>query len=280
MNTDSRLEQANDNAAAFWLAQARAHGWQSHVRPGLTAVRCARTPDDSQRFLITRPYAEPAEVEVQLADLMAAWETVRFTLEDPYQGLDLSRFGAVRMPIMPVMAREPGPVEGALAEPAVTGLPTGSPSTGLSVVSPAYGGGILTVDEVLDGDTFALVERIIVDGFPLPARQPWTRGDALPEELLRQTGCRAWTARVDGVPAGACLTYDDGVVTGVYWVATLPDQRGRGVARAVLRTALAHAHPDRPATLVATSVGEPVYRKLGFTGQGPTCWWSRTSLGG
>ncbi|MFD5465831.1 GNAT family N-acetyltransferase [Kitasatospora sp. NPDC127059] len=271
MNTDRRLEQANDNAAAFWLAQARAHGWRSHVRPGLTAVRCARTPDDSQRFVVTRPYAEPADVEKQLADLLAAWGTIRFTLEDPYGGLDLTRFGAARMPIMPVMAREPGPVEGAAAE-----LPAELPA-GLPVVARAHGGGILTVDEALDGDTFALVERTVVDGFPLPARQPWTRGEALPEALLREPGCRAWIGRVDGVPAGACLTYDDGAATGVYWVATLPDQRGQGVAGAVLRTALAHAHPQRPATLVATSAGEPLYRALGFTEQTPTCWWNRTS---
>ncbi|WBP88763.1 GNAT family N-acetyltransferase [Kitasatospora cathayae] len=266
MNTNSRLEQANDNAAAFWLAQARAHGWQSDVRQGLTAVRCARTPDDSQRFVVTRPYAEPADVEKQLADLMADWETIRFTLEDPYSGLDLTRFGAVRMPIMPVMAREPGPVEGVAGE--------------LPVVSRAHGGGTLTVDEAVDGHTFALVERTIVDGFPLPARQPWRHGEALPEQLLREPGCRAWIARLDGTPAGASLTYDDGTATGVYWVATLPDQRGQGVARAVLQTALTHAHPDRPATLVATSAGEPLYRKLGFTAQTPTCWWSRTSPGG
>ncbi|MET8630092.1 GNAT family N-acetyltransferase [Kitasatospora sp. NPDC004669] len=266
MNTNSRLEQANDNAAAFWLAQARAHGWQFRVRPGLTAVRCARTPDDSQRFLVTRHYAEPGLVAKELAELLDEWETIRFTLEDPYGGLDLSRFGATRMPVMPVMAREPGPVEGVTAE--------------LPAASRARGGGSLTVDEALDGDSFAQVERTVVDGFPLPARQPWARGDALPEQLLRQPGCRGWIGRVDGAPAGACLTCDDGRATGVYWVAALPDQRGQGVARAVLQTALAHAHPDRPATLVATSLGEPLYRALGFTGLAATCWWTRTSAGG
>lgn len=266
MNTNSRLEQANDNAAAFWLAQARAHGWRYRVRPGLTAVRCARTPDDSQRFLITRPYVQPADVEKQLAELLAEWEAVRCTVEDPYGGLDLTRLGAVRMPPMPVMAREPGPVDGASAE--------------LPVVSRTRDGGILTVDEAAHGDALALVERTIVDGFPLPARQPWTRGEALPERLLGEPGCRAWLGRVDGAPAGACLSYDDGAATGLYWVATLPDQRGRGVARAVLRTVLAHAHPGRPATLVATSAGEPLYRELGFTGQGTTNWWTRTSPGG
>ncbi|MEU4120173.1 GNAT family N-acetyltransferase [Kitasatospora sp. NPDC028055] len=288
MNTNRRLEQANDNSAAFWLAQARAHGWQSRVRPGLTAVRCARTPGDSQRFVVTRPYAEPADVEQQLVELQAEWGTISFTLEDPYGGLDLTRLGAVRMPLMPVMTREPGPVDGATADGSVAdssvvggsvagGWVTDGRDAGLPVVSRAHDGAVLTVNEALSGDALALVERTVVDGFPLPARQPWTRGEALPERLLAEPGCRAWLGRVDGAPAGACLTYDDGTSTGVYWVATLPDQRGRGVARAVLEAALTRAHPDRPATLVATSVGEPLYRKLGFAGQGRTSWWTRTS---
>ncbi|MBV6698544.1 GNAT family N-acetyltransferase [Kitasatospora aureofaciens] len=266
MNAHRRLEQANDNAAAFWLAQARAHGWQSRTRPGFTAVRCARTPDDSHRLLVTRPYAEPAALDQELADVLKAWSTVRFTLEDPYGGLDLTHFGATRMPLMPVMTRETGPVEG--------GTRT------LPFVSEAPDGDSLTVDEACDGDTFAEVERAIVDGFPRPAQQPWTRGGALPERLLGEPGCRAWLGRVDGTTAGACLTYDDGEATGVYWVATLPLYRGQGVARAVVETALAAAHPDRPATLVATALGEPLYRKLGFTVQRHTCWWTRTSASG
>ncbi|MFE4976042.1 GNAT family N-acetyltransferase [Kitasatospora sp. NPDC056651] len=264
MNNHSRLERANDNAAAFWLAQARVHGWQSRTRPGLTAVRCARTPDDAHRIVVTRPYSEPADLERELADLLAEWSTIRCTVEDPYGGLDLSGLGASRMPLMAVMVRDPGPVEDA--------------TTALPAVSDARGGGVLTVDEVLDRDTFAMVERTIVEGFPLPARQPWVRGEALPAGLLDAPGWRAWLGRVDGAPAGTCLTCDDGRATGVYWVATLPDQRGRGVAGAVLRTALAHAHPDRPATLVATALGEPLYRKLGFVEQAQTCWWTRTSV--
>ncbi|MFG2918983.1 GNAT family N-acetyltransferase [Kitasatospora sp. NPDC048298] len=265
MNTSSRLERANDNAAAFWLAQARVHGWRSRTRPGLTAVRCARTPDDAHRIVVTRPYEEPSSLEQELADLMVEWSTIRCTVEDPYGGLDLSGLGATRMPIMPVMVRDPGPVEGE--------------TTALPVVSEAHGGGVLTVDEARDGDSFAMVERTIVEGFPLPARQPWARGEALPERLLDVPGWRGWLGRVDGAVAGTCLTYDDGRATGVYWVATLPDRRGRGAARAVLRTALAHAHPDRPATLVATSLGEPLYRKLGFVEVARTCWWTRTSAG-
>ncbi|MFF7993647.1 GNAT family N-acetyltransferase [Kitasatospora xanthocidica] len=266
MNTDSRLERANDNAAAFWLAQARAQGWRTRTLPGLTAIRCARTPDDPHRFLVTRPYVEPGLVERELASLLAEWSTISFTLEDPYGGLDLTGFGADQTSVMPVMVRDPGPVEG------VTDV--------LPAVFEAHGGGSLTVDEAVDGDDFAQVERAIVEGFPLPARRPWVRGEALPERLLDEPGWRAWLGRVDGAVAGTCLTYDDGRATGVYWVATLPDWRGRGVAKVVLQTALVHAHPDRPATLVATSLGEPLYRKLGFTEQARTCWWSRTSTEG
>ncbi|SOB84036.1 GNAT family N-acetyltransferase [Streptomyces sp. 1331.2] len=262
MNADSRLERANDNAAAFWLSQARVHGWRFRTARGLTAVRCARTPDDAHRFVVTRRYAEPGLLERELAGLLSEWSTIGFVLEDPYGGLDLTRLGAARMPLMPVMVRDPGPVEGMTAT--------------LPAASEAVGGGLLTVDEARGGDSFASVERAIVEGFPLPARQPWVRGEALPEQLLREPGWRAWLGRVDGAVAGACLTYDDGRATGVYWVVTLPEHRGRGVARAVLQTALAHAHQDRPATLVATTLGEPLYRTLGFAEQARTCWWSRT----
>ncbi|MEV7026942.1 GNAT family N-acetyltransferase [Kitasatospora sp. NPDC093558] len=263
MNVPRRLEQANDNAAAFWLGQARAHGWQTRTHELFTAVRCARTPDDPHRILITRPYAEPGSLEAELAELMAAWSTLRFTLEDPYGGLDLTGFGATRLPLMPVMVREPGPV-------------AGGPRT-LPYVCEAQGGGSLTVDEATDGGLLAEAERTIVDGFPQRARQPWTRGAAVPERMLYDPSCRIWLGRLDGTAAGACLTYDDGRATGVYWVATLPFARGRGVARAVVETALAAAHPGRPATLVATAAGEPLYRRLGFDDRGPTCWWTRTA---
>ncbi|MFJ2778999.1 MULTISPECIES: GNAT family N-acetyltransferase [unclassified Kitasatospora] len=266
MNIHSRLEQANDNAAAFWLAQARAYGWQQLAHPGFTAVRCARTPDDAHRIVVTRPYGEPAPLEEELAALLREWSTTQLTLEDPYGRLDMARFGCSHGPAMPVMAREPGPLDV-------------SPRGGRT----ATGGGTdesLTVDEVQDGDGFAEVERSVVDGFPIPARQPWTRGGMLPERLLAEPGCRAWLGRRDGVTAGACLTYDDGRATGVYWVATLPDHRSRGVARAILETALTAAHPDRPATLVATPLGAPLYRKLGFIEQSRTLWWTRSPSAG
>ncbi|MGV9270678.1 GNAT family N-acetyltransferase [Kitasatospora sp. NPDC003701] len=209
---------------------------------------------------MTRPYDQPALLEAELAAVLAEWSTTRLRLEDPYLLLDMSRYGCVHGPAMPVMAREPGSLEA----PLLGALPS----------SGALRGGDLTVDEALDADAFAEVEHAVVDGFPITDHQPWTRGGMLPDRLRNEPGLRAWRARIGGELAGACLTYDDGRVTGVYWVATLPEQRSRGVARAVLETALAAAHPDRPATLLATELGEPLYRKLGFAVVGRSHWWS------
>ncbi|WP_395296116.1 GNAT family N-acetyltransferase [Kitasatospora hibisci] len=284
MKTISRLEQATDNAAEFWLAQARAHGWQRLVDPRFTAVRCARTPGDAHRVVVTRPGGDRVALEDDVAGLVREWGSIAVTVEDPYGMLDMTRHGLGHGRAMAVMTREPGPLENprfgvqAAASPPDGNSParagSGSVAAG-SVASTGNGGGwSLTVDEVLGADGFAEVERAVVEGFPIEARQPWTRGGMLPEALLDEPGLRAWLGRIDGAPAGACLTYDDGRATGVYWVATLPEHRSRGVGRAVLETALAGAHPDRPATLVATVLGEPLYRKLGFTEQGRTHWWT------
>jgi hypothetical protein len=43
-----------------------------------------------------------------------------------------------------------------------------------------------------------------------------------------------------------------------------------------MAAALASA-PDRPATLVATRSGRPLYDKLGFTQVGTTLWQTRTA---
>ncbi|WP_190211426.1 GNAT family N-acetyltransferase [Kitasatospora indigofera] len=276
METYSRLEQANDNAADFWLAQARVHDWQHLDRPGFTAVRCARTTTDAHRVVVTRPYGEPADLEKELAELLRTWGTTRLCLEDPYGALDLARLGCVHGLGMAVMVREPGTLSSGVggARGAGGARATGGAEPG---ATPSLGGrwrygNELTVDEACDGDLLASVERTVVEGFPVPAHQPVTRGGMLPESLLGEPGIRAWLARVEGQDAGACLTYDNGGTVGVYWVATLPAHRSRGVARALLETALA-AHPDRPATLVSTLLAEPLYRKLGFVEHGVTRWW-------
>ncbi|MFJ8044803.1 GNAT family N-acetyltransferase [Kitasatospora sp. NPDC096147] len=271
MKKIGRLEQANDNAASFWLAQARVHGWGSEQRPGFVAVRCARSATDAVRVVVTRPYGgegatggESATgdegavgavgLRAEITGLFEKWGAERIVVEDPYGGLDFSSGGQTPTRPMAVMVREPeeaaGDVQGAVAR-----------------LRPG-----VTVEQVGGAAELSELERVVVDGFPLEDHQPWRAGVVLPPGILAEPGCRAWLARVDGAPAAACMTYDNGETVGVYWVTTLPSYRSLGLGRGVLSAALA-AEPGRRFTLVATLLGEPLYRQLGFEVRGTTRWW-------
>jgi GNAT superfamily N-acetyltransferase len=143
--------------------------------------------------------------------------------------------------LMPIMVRRPGPL----------------------VAPPAS----VRVSEVHTQEELTSVERVIVDGFPLP-------GQSLDPALLGRPGWRFWLGRCDGAPAAAAYTFDDGTAVGVYWLATLPEHRSRGAGRAVLATAVAAA-PGRHVTLIATEAGRPLYESAGFQTAGRSAWHTR-----
>jgi hypothetical protein len=88
---------------------------------------------------------------------------------------------------------------------------------------------------------------------------------------------RHFLARLDGRAVGASVSHVAGGVVGLYWVATLPDARRRGVGAAVTLTPLlaARAQGYRVGTLYTTPLGLPVYQRPGF-GQYCACEiWTR-----
>jgi GNAT superfamily N-acetyltransferase len=143
------------------------------------------------------------------------------------------------------------------------------PAGGLDPPGTAAG---IRVEPVAGRDALAEAERVIVDGFPRPALRPFRPGRMLPPQVLTTPGWRTWLACHGGGPAAACCTYDDGAALGVYWLATLPGHRSLGLGRMVMRAALA-ASPGRPAVLVATAAGAPLYRSLGFTAVAEATWY-------
>jgi GNAT superfamily N-acetyltransferase len=125
---------------------------------------------------------------------------------------------------------------------------------------------------VTDQEALVQAERVIVDGFPRPALQPYRPGRMLPPWVLSTPGWRTWLAYRHGRPAAACCTYDDGAALGVYWLAALPEHRSAGLGRAIMCAALA-ASPGRPAVLVATTAGVPLYTSLGFVAVAEAAWY-------
>ncbi|GLY34496.1 hypothetical protein Amsp01_005200 [Amycolatopsis sp. NBRC 101858] len=122
-----------------------------------------------------------------------------------------------------------------------------------------------TVTRVTTLDGLRKAEDIIVRGFPLEEYQPLEAGTVFPAGVPGQDFFGK-----DG--EGACLTMADAHVGGVYWVATLPEHRSKGVGRALMHAVLRHFH-DRPVTLTASRSGKPLYDKLGFTTLGDADWW-------
>jgi GNAT superfamily N-acetyltransferase len=92
-------------------------------------------------------------------------------------------------------------------------------------------------------------------------------------------GLRLHQARVDGEPACVLGTYDNGPDCEIYFVATLAEHRGQGLARRLLHRALIEARDRGLSTsnLQSTQKGYSVYRRLGYE---PICtlqmWERRT----
>jgi ribosomal protein S18 acetylase RimI-like enzyme len=86
-----------------------------------------------------------------------------------------------------------------------------------------------------------------------------------------------YIARVNGTPAASVVTNDHGGDCSVWWVATVPEARGRGLAPGLMRRALADGR-ERGAevtTLQATKLGRPVYERLGYRSIGAIEMWER-----
>ncbi|GAB3981697.1 GNAT family N-acetyltransferase [Plantactinospora veratri] len=177
-------------------------------------------------------------------------------LEDIFGGGDAEPVDpAVRILRMPVMVR-----------PAGTVATAGTASDG-----------DVRIVRVSDPEELAVAERIMVEGFPLPAFLPWRSGEALPAGVLAVPGWSVRLAYRRGEPAAATYTYDDGRVVGLYWLVTSPAHRSAGLGRTLLTQAI-EAHPDRPFTLVATEAGRPLYESLGFRTVATTGWYLRSPV--
>ena len=108
------------------------------------------------------------------------------------------------------------------------------------------------------------------------AAYPWRDGSL--ERALREAAFDDGEFRLY-ITADACVL---GIVdvdgdAGVMFVATLPEARGRGLARGLLAAALVQAR-DRGcdvSTLQATKIGEPVYARLGYQRLGAIQMWEK-----
>ena len=88
---------------------------------------------------------------------------------------------------------------------------------------------------------------------------------------------RIYEARLEGRAASVLAVTDIEGDCAIWWVATLPEARGRGLAGRLLHVALAEARERGAATspLQATKLGRPIYERLGYRDIGELQMWER-----
>lgn len=230
------------NAAAMWTGLGPTRARVLRDTSDLLAVW---NPHRGRfRTVLRRPVRE---LPLSARELLAAGRPG--TIEDPFGRLGAVDAEGARTARLLVMARPAAPVRPA------------PPKADLQIV-PATGR-----REREDA------ESVIVHGFPYIDLWPFTAGRLLPRDAP-PPGLRVWLARRQRVPAAACCVYDDGATAGVYWLTTLPEQRGRGIAAALLARALAE-HQDRTVILTTAPTGAPRYAELGFVEVSEARWHTR-----
>ena len=96
----------------------------------------------------------------------------------------------------------------------------------------------------------------------------WTEGTfgAAMARFAEIDGLRLYQARIGGEPVCTLGAYDNGDDCEIYFVATLAEHRGQGLARRLMHRALAEARERGQSTsnLQSTKKGYPVYQRLGY----------------
>ena len=118
------------------------------------------------------------------------------------------------------------------------------------------------VRPVTTTDDLRLVERIAVDGYPIPEAKDDPPGTTFPDEMLG-TGLVMWLGTVDGEPVSAGVVSTAHGVTNMCFAATLDSGRRRGVWSALVWARVAAAS-EQPAVAFTSDFSRPGFVKMGF----------------
>lgn len=107
-------------------------------------------------------------------------------------------------------------------------------------------------------------ERTIVEAFPVDELLPWKPGTFVPPKLLDDGQWHLYVGYdEDGSPVATSAAFVTDHVVNVTWVSCQAASRRRGFG-AAMTWAATLADPSKPAMLIASDIGCPVYEKMGY----------------
>ena len=111
-------------------------------------------------------------------------------------------------------------------------------------------------------DDLALVERLIIDGYPMPELDGLPANRAMGPALL-ESAVRHWIGYLDGIPIATAASHAAHGVVNLCLAATLPAARRRGAWQALVAARCA-ASPDLPAVVFTSDYSRPGFLRMGF----------------
>lgn len=132
-----------------------------------------------------------------------------------------------------------------------------------AVPTPGFDVELAEVRDIEEADSFAEVHRAL----RIEAEQdPETVQHFASHAVLLNPRVHAFVAYLEREPAAAALAFRHEDSAGLFWVATKTSARKRGLGALVSAAAVdgAFRAGAKSATLTATALGAPVYRRLGF----------------
>lgn len=105
--------------------------------------------------------------------------------------------------------------------------------------------------------------------------EPWSMSAVF--ENMADPASHLHVARSDGAPAAALIAREQDTDCYFWFVATVPEARGQGLASELMRHALRAARERgcTTTTLESTKMAEPLYRNLGYKALGRYAMWER-----
>jgi hypothetical protein len=116
----------------------------------------------------------------------------------------------------------------------------------------------LEIVEVRDRGQLEQFTAVLAGGFGLPGG-----ASVVADPSVLGTELRLFLGYADGEPLAVAGAGTVGGVNEVDWVATMPQARGKGYGEALVWRATM-ARPDRPAILLASDDGQPLYARMGY----------------